>query len=233
MTCVHASRGIHAPAGPRLLSEPQILSGIARAALPFNAQVPWEAWAGNYALVRDEIAAIYPQDFHRFNARLDLPGGFPRHVAARSRIWETESKRANFLSPSALDASFAAEAVGDVLRLITLRSNDQFNTTVYGMDDRLRGIHGSREIVMIRASDRARLGFSEGARVTLRTAHDDGTLREVPGLQLIDYDLPEGTLAAYYPECNPLIPLSHYARESKTPAAKSVPVRIFLTQSGA
>ncbi|RRH73020.1 FdhF/YdeP family oxidoreductase [Falsigemmobacter faecalis] len=225
-TCIHASRGIHRPAAETLLSEPRIVAEIAKAALPASPAVPWDAWVGNYALVRDEIAAIFPEDFHDFNARLDVPGGFPRPVPARERLWETETGKANFKAPSALHASFDDGLDDSVLRLITLRSNDQFNTTVYGYADRLRGIHHSRMIVMMNAADRARFGIAEGGSATLSSAAGDGIARRVSGLQVIDYDIPEGTIAAYFPECNALIPLWQYAEESKTPAAKSVPVRI-------
>lgn len=225
-TCIHASRGRHPPAAETLLSEVRIVAGIAMATLPAAERVNWQAWSQDYSLIRDEIAAIFPKDFHDFNARLDIPGGFPRPVPARERIWQTQSGKANFCLPASLNASFETGGEADVFRLITLRSNDQFNTTIYGYNDRLRGIHGSRRIVMMRRADREGLGLPEGAWVRLVTAADEGVPREVPRLRLIDYDLPPGTLAAYYPECNPLIPLSHYAEGSKTPAAKSVPVRV-------
>lgn len=224
-TCIHASRGQHAPASPHLLSEPRIVAGLAKAALPPNSRVPWGAWADDYAQVRDEIAQMFPADFHDFNARMDVPGGFPRHVAARQREWKTDSGKANFLLPQALSASFDDGKDPDVLRLVTLRSNDQFNTTVYGYDDRLRGIHDSRMIIMMNRDDRLRLGIPEDGDVRLTTAVDDGVLRTLGGLRVIDYDLPAGTCAAYYPECNGLIPLWQHAQQSKTPAAKSVPVR--------
>lgn len=225
-TCIHASRGKYKPAHEGLLSEPRIVAEIAKHALEPNPKVPWEDWVNNYALVRDAIEATYPEPFRDFNGRLDIPGGFPRPVPARHREWHTETGKANFKLPKSLNASFASAEDGDVLRLITLRSNDQFNTTVYGYDDRLRGIHKSRMIVMMSADDRIRLGIAKDGLARITTAVDDGILRTMTNFQVIDYDLPSGTCAAYYPECNPLIPLWQYAEESKTPAAKSVPVRI-------
>lgn len=225
-TCIHASRGIHSPASEHLLSEPRIVAEIAKATLSADASRPWDSWVDDYALVRAEIEAIFPKDFKDFNQRLDLPGGFPRPIAARERQWETDTGKANFKLPRALHASFDDDLDASVLRLITLRSNDQFNTTVYGNSDRLRGIRGSRRIVMMNVKDRERLGIRKDGTVRLSTAVNDGISRSVDGLQVIDYDLPQGTLAAYYPECNDLIPLWHFARESKTPAAKSVPVRV-------
>jgi anaerobic selenocysteine-containing dehydrogenase len=114
----------------------------------------------------------------------------------------------------------------DVVQLMTLRSNGQFNTTVYNYDDRFRGIYGSRHVVMMHRNDIDRFGLTEGQAVTLTTAVDDGVERKVTGLQVVEYDIPEGCIGAYYPECNPLLPLWHYAEKSKTPAAKSIPVRV-------
>ncbi|MES5098676.1 FdhF/YdeP family oxidoreductase [Agrobacterium sp. BA1120] len=225
-TCVHASRGKYKPAHEALLSEPRIVAEIAKSTLTPNPKVPWEEWVNNYALVRDAIEATYPEPFRDFNARLDTPGGFPRPVAARHREWETETGKANFKLPKSLCSSFAASDDHDILRLITLRSNDQFNTTVYGYDDRLRGIHKSRMIVMMNADDRIRLGIEKDGLARMTTAVDDGILRTMTDFQVIDYDIPSGSCAAYYPECNALIPLWQYAEESKTPAAKSVPVRV-------
>lgn len=231
-TCIHASRGKFEPASEHLLSEPAIVAGLARATLPPNPLVPWESWLADYARVRDAIEVSFPEDFRDFNRRLDTPGGFPRPIPARDRVWETETGRANFKLPKALSASFDDDADPDVLRLVTLRSNDQFNTTVYGFDDRLRGIHGSRMILMINRADRIRLGIAEGGDARLTTVAGDGVVRTLGGLQTIDYDLPAGTCAGYYPELNGLIPLFHHDLESKTPAAKSVPVRVTADGAG-
>jgi molybdopterin-dependent oxidoreductase alpha subunit len=225
-TCIHASHGRYRPASENLLSEPRIVAEIAKAALEPNPKVPWDEWVGNYALVRDEIEAIFPDGFRDFNQRLDLPGGFPRPVAARERKWETDTGKANFKVPKALHASFDDGDDPDILRLITLRSNDQFNTTIYGNADRLRGVHDSRMIVMMNREDRVRFGILKGGTARLTTAVDDGVTRSMDGFLVIDYDIPAGTVAAYYPECNELIPLWQFAEESKTPAAKSIPVRI-------
>ncbi len=224
-TCIHASRGVTSPASEHLLSELRIIAEIAKATLPSNPRIPWDDWVADYALVRDAIEKTYPDQFHDFNARLDTPGGFPRPIAARDRVWETDTKRANFKVPKALSASFDDGSDADVLRLITLRSNDQFNTTVYGYDDRFRGIYGSRMIVMMNRDDMLRLGIVHEAEIELTTAVDDGVHRNVSGLKALEYDIPPGNCAAYFPECSPLIPLWQFAEESKTPAAKSVPVR--------
>jgi anaerobic selenocysteine-containing dehydrogenase len=133
--------------------------------------------------------------------------------------------------PKSLEADLGiAEQNGDIFNLMTVRSNDQFNTTVYGYHDRFRGVKGTRMVLFMNSSDIARLRLTEGDLVTLTTAVDDGVERQVSGLRVTPYNIPEGCCAAYYPECNPLIPVWHHADESKVPAAKSVPIRIALSQ---
>jgi anaerobic selenocysteine-containing dehydrogenase len=114
----------------------------------------------------------------------------------------------------------------DVLRMMTLRSNDQFNTTIYGYDDRFRGIRGTRMVVLMNRDDIARMGLAEGEIVTLCSADGDNIRRELSGFRVTTYDIPAGCIGAYYPEANALMAISHYAEGSKTPAAKSVPVRV-------
>jgi molybdopterin-dependent oxidoreductase alpha subunit len=225
-TCIMSSRGKYKPAHEGLLSEPKIVAELAKACLSSEAKIPWDGWVGNYALIRDAIEATYPEQFKDFNARMDIPGGFARPVAARHRQWETDTGKANFKLPKALYAGFDLGQDKDVLRLVTLRSNDQFNTTVYGYTDRLRGIEKSRMIVMINSDDRIRLGFNKDQFVRLEAVSDDGIDRHLSGLQLIDYNIPAGTCAGYFPELNCLVPLWQYAEESMTPASKSVPVRV-------
>ena len=114
----------------------------------------------------------------------------------------------------------------DTLRMMTLRSNDQFNTTVYGYDDRFRGIRGTRDVLLMNAGDIARLGMEAGGRVRVETVAGDGVERALVGLTVVEYDIPAGCVGAYYPEANVLLPMWHYAVGSKTPAAKSIPVRV-------
>ncbi|WP_020188222.1 FdhF/YdeP family oxidoreductase [Methylopila sp. 73B] len=222
----HGSRGLVDPVAATLKSELAIVAGIAEATLPPNPKVNWKGWTADYAKVRDAIEATYPKVFPGFNARLDTPGGFPKPIAAREREWSTSTGKANFIFPESLDENPDMPAPNpDVLRLITLRSNDQFNTTIYGFDDRFRGVDGTRMVVFMNAADIARLGFADAGTVTMTTAADDA-LREVAGFRIVAYDIPEGCCAAYYPECNPLIPLWHHAKGSKVPAAKSIPVTL-------
>ena len=224
---VHGSRGMRKPLSPHLRSEPWIIGQLAKATLdPATARVPWDAWVGNYALVRDAIAATYPKDFHDFNDRLFTRGGFHRNIAARKREWNTKSGKATFIVPSGLDEDPDEVKRGDVFQLITLRSNDQFNTTVYGYDDRFRGIKGTRMVVLMNRRDIDRFGLAEGQEVTLAAFTTDEVTREVSGFRIHAYNIPNGCIGAYYPEANPLIPLWHHAERSKVPAAKSVPVSI-------
>jgi molybdopterin-dependent oxidoreductase alpha subunit len=225
--CMHGSWGQTEPASPDLLSEPKIIAEIAKATLPGDRRVPWDDWVADYAKIRDAIAATYPDIFHDFNARMWQPGGFHRPLGARERKWNTPTGKANFIVSDTLatDIDVAPEQ-RDVMQLITLRSNGQFNTTIYNYDDRFRGIYGSRMVVLMHQNDIDRLGLREDEVVRLETAVDDGVHREVRGFRVVAYDIPEGCIAGYYPECNPLLPLWHHAEKSKVPAAKSIPVRV-------
>jgi molybdopterin-dependent oxidoreductase alpha subunit len=222
---IHGSIGRRPPASRHLMSETAIVAGIAKATLPPNPRVKWDEWAADYAHIRDLIEATYPDQFADFNDRRTEPGGFYRGNSARERKWETDSGKAEFTLPADLSA-LGGDPAEDAFTLITLRSNDQFNTTVYGFSDRLRGLSGDRMIVLISRGDMGRAGLTEGQRVALVTAVDDGITRRVEGLTVTPYDLPAGCIAAYYPEANPLVPVSLHDRASKTPAYKGVPVRI-------
>jgi anaerobic selenocysteine-containing dehydrogenase len=224
-SCIHASVGKAAPASPELKSETRIVVELAKATLPPNPKVPWDTWADDFATIRDAIEQTYPEQFKDFNTRMWQPGGFHRPNPARERKWKTSTGKANFIVPPLLTAT-GFEDAPDRFRLMTMRSNDQFNTTVYGYDDRFRGIEGTREVVLMNKDDIARLGLHDGQVVKLVSDAGDGVDREVGGLRVVAFDIPRGCVGGYYPECNPLIPLSHHAMYSKTPAAKSVPVRI-------
>ncbi|QOZ37878.1 FdhF/YdeP family oxidoreductase [Bradyrhizobium sp. CCBAU 53421] len=225
--CMHGSRAQVTPASQHLLSEPKIIAELAKAAAPGRSTIPWDDWVADYSRIRDAIAATYPDIFHDFNARLWQPGGFHRPLAARKRQWKTKTGKANFIAPASLASHPKTETRDpDVVQLITLRSNGQFNTTIYSYDDRFRGVYGSRHVVLMHPGDIARFALKEGAMVTLATAASDGVTREVGGLRIVAYDIPQGCIAGYYPECNPLLPLWHHEMKAKTPAAKSIPVRV-------
>jgi molybdopterin-dependent oxidoreductase alpha subunit len=225
--CMHGSRGQVRPASRHLLSEPKIVAELAKATVPDRTTIPWDDWVADYSRIREAIAATYPEIFHDFNTRMWKPGGFHRPLPARDRQWKTKTGKANFLVPKSLTTDIDADPEArDVLQLMTLRSNGQFNTTIYNYDDRFRGIYGSRHVVLMNCNDIERLGLHEGDVVTLATAVDDGVDRKVGGLRVVTYDIPEGCIAGYYPECNPLLPLWHHEEKAKTPAAKAIPVRV-------
>ena len=226
-SCIHASVGKVAPASPELRSETRIVTELAKATLAVNPKAPWDTWANDYASIRDAIEATCPEQFRDFNKRMWQPGGFHRPNSARERIWKTKSGKAEFIPPPALVATGFADQPGRY-RLMTMRSNDQFNTTVYGYDDRFRGIKGTRDVVLMNRDDIAQADLHEGQMVKLVTDTDDGIAREVGGLSVVAFDVPRGCIGGYYPECNPLIPLSHHTLFSMLPAAKSVPVRIVV-----
>jgi anaerobic selenocysteine-containing dehydrogenase len=197
-----------------------------------NPNIDWDGWVADYAVIRNAIAATYPEAFHDFNARMWEPGGFHRALPARHRQWKTKTGKANFITPTGLATDIdRPDEKREILQLITLRSNGQFNTTIYNYDDRFRGIRGTRMVVLMNRNDMARLGVEDGESVRLVTDAGDDTYRAVGGFRVTPYDIPEGCCGGYYPECNPLIPLWHHAERSKVPAAKSVPVRVERLES--
>ncbi|WP_210530155.1 FdhF/YdeP family oxidoreductase [Rubellimicrobium arenae] len=222
---IHGSLGRRTPASDALRSEPAIVAGIAKATLDPNPRVTWDDWVGDYGKVRDLIERTWPDQFADFNGRLYTPGGFYRGNAARDRRWKTDSGKAEFTVPPSL-LSLGRELRDGEYTLVTLRSNDQFNTTIYGYSDRLRNLDTDRMIVLMNPEEIARAGLREGQAVRLVCAEEDGHRREVGGLRVTAYDLPDRCLAAYYPEANPLVPLSLHDELSKTPAYKGTPVRI-------
>ncbi|MBV9840856.1 MAG: FdhF/YdeP family oxidoreductase [Sphingomonadaceae bacterium] len=224
-SCIHGSRGKVTPASPHLLSEPAIVGALAKRLLPPNPNVDWDAWVGDYSRIRDAIEETYPAAFEKYNERLFTPGGFWKGNKAAERIWETESKKAEFLVPSDLSATGFKDEQGRY-RLMTLRSNDQFNTTIYGYHDRFRGIKGTRDVLLMHRDDIAAAALAEGQIVALESDAGDGILRRREGLIVTPYEIPRGCLGAYYPEANVLMPVEHHAEQSHVPAAKSVPVRI-------
>jgi molybdopterin-dependent oxidoreductase alpha subunit len=224
-SCIHGSMGKAKPASEHLLSEPAIVAGIAKALLPPNSLLDWDAWVADYATIRDAIEETYPEPFKDFNKRLFQPGGFWKGNKAAERIWLTKSGKAEFLTPTGLSATGFDDAEGRY-RLMTLRSNDQFNTTIYGYHDRFRGVKGTRDVLFMNEKDMAKAGVAEGQIVALESDAQDGKLRSREGLIVMPYSIPEGCLGAYYPECNVLMSVEHHAEESHVPAAKTVPVRI-------
>jgi molybdopterin-dependent oxidoreductase alpha subunit len=223
---IHPSFGDVEPSSKDLLSETKIVAELAKATLAPNPKLNWTEWTADYAKIRDAIAESYPQWFSDFNSKLSKPGGFYRANKARKRDFsDTKTGRAMFVPPKHLSATGFADEPG-LLRLMTLRSNDQFNTTIYGYDDRLRDVKGTREVVLMNPLDIKQFGLAEGDVIGLSTQAADAIPRQKHGLTVFAYNVPRGCIGAYYPECNVLVPLGHHAEESKVPAGKSVPVRI-------
>ncbi len=233
LCCIHGSRGVRTPASRHLLSEIEVVICMAKATLGTdNPKVTWDAWLADYSRIRASIGQTYPETFYDYDRRMWEPGGFHRALPARERVWKTATAKANFVTPTGLDEDPDMAADGpDVLRMMTLRSNDQFNTTVYGYDDRFRGIKGTRMVVLMHHDDIDRLGLHEGETVSLATASKDGVARRLDGLRVTSYNIPVGCIGTYYPEANVLIPVWHHAKESKTPASKAIPVRVHRTLS--
>ncbi|MDR6952074.1 molybdopterin-dependent oxidoreductase alpha subunit [Ancylobacter sp. 3268] len=227
MSMVHTSAGIRPPASEHLRSEPAIIAGMARATLGAGSKVAWEKLVGDYALIREDIQAVFPI-FQAYNARLKQPGGFHLTSLARERIWATPTGKANFLVVEGLceDSSVAAE---EALWLTSVRSHDQYNTTLYSNSDRYRGVYNQRDVIFLNEEEMAKRGLKADDRVDIVTLSTDGVERAVRGFRVVPYAFPDGGCAAYYPEMNPLVPL--YARDpmSFTPAYKGVPVRLVKT----
>jgi molybdopterin-dependent oxidoreductase alpha subunit len=222
---VHASEGIGKPLADTQRSETAIVCGIADAVLG-NQKLDWLELADDYSLIRQHIQATIP-GFDDFNQRCEQPGGFYLGNAAAELRFATQSGKAEFCAaplPETLFPQIGAEKAPFVLQ--TLRSHDQYNTTIYGLDDRYRGVYGQREVLFIHPEDLADLGLQDGELVEIETLWNDGVTRKVSGFKLVSYDIPRGNLAAYYPETNPLVPLASFGDGTGTPTSKSVPVAI-------
>jgi molybdopterin-dependent oxidoreductase alpha subunit len=226
---VTASRGVLTPASPHLRPEVEIVCRMALATLP-HSKVAWKSYIRDYDLIRDKIAEVYPEIFSGFSEKIKDPNGFHLDVPPRRLIWPTPNGKANFLLFPGLNVN---SPVSDpsMLRLATVRSHDQFNTTVYSYNDRYRGVYNDRMVLFMNAEDRAARGLEPGARVALETITGDGVRRHVDGLTVLDYPMPRGAVAGYYPELNPLLPLEYYDKLSGTPAAKAIPVRVVASEA--
>ena len=227
MGMVHASRGRLAPASRHLLSEVAIVCRLARAALP-GSGIGWEAMERDYDVIRDHVSRVVP-GFEGFNARLREPGGFTLpHAPRDERRFPTATGKAN-LTVNELEVLRVPEGR---LLLQTIRSHDQYNTTVYGLDDRYRGIKAGRRVVLVNPADLARLGIADGATVDLVSEWPDRAERRAPAFRAVSYPTAPGCAAAYFPETNVLVPLDSTAEISNTPTSKSVVVRLEPASGG-
>ena len=224
MSMVHASRGFLNPPSPSLKSEPSILAGIAKATLGERYGIEWDAMIADYDRIREKIEIVFP-DFYDFNKRVRVRGGFRLDVPASRRVWRTSTSKANFLTAPGLDEDPRLKDPATLV-LTTLRSHDQYNTTVYGLDDRYRGVFGRRDVIFMNVSDLAERGLVEGDKIDIHAVTSGGPDRTVCGYTAVAYDIPTGSIGGYYPEMNAVVAIGHYDHRSGTPAYKGVPVKV-------
>ncbi|CAG9226166.1 putative oxidoreductase YdeP [Paraburkholderia tropica] len=224
MSMVHASAGKLTPASDQLRSEPAIVAGMARATLP-NTKVPWMELIADYDKIRDLIERTVP-GFEDFNRRIRVPGGFRLPLPPTERHWHTPSGKAEFSVYGGVKEDADVLGAQNVLRLITIRSHDQYNTTIYAMDDRYRGVFGRRDVLFMNADDMAAYGIEHGDLVDIETVTSSGRTLRLKNITAIVYSIARGSVAAYYPEANVLVPLDYIDKESGTPSYKSVPVHV-------
>jgi len=220
MGVVHSSKGVLSPSSDSLKSEVRIIAEMAQAYFGSVSKIDWLAFANNYDLIRDDIEKVIP-GFDDYNKRVRIPEGFHLPNGARIREFKTANGKANF-SINALPKISLAE---DELIMMTVRSHDQFNTTIYGLDDRYRGIKSERRVVLINEKDMQRLSLIEGEQVDISSTYD-GVKRVVEKFIIVSYPIPEKCIGTYFPEANAIVPLHVYARGSKTPSSKSIRVRL-------
>ena len=227
MSMVHASRGRLAPASAHLRSEVAIVAGLAGELFGAEDDIDWASMAGSYDLIRDHVARVIP-GFGDFNARVRQPDGFQLpHGPRDSRTFPTATGKANF---SVNDLAVLRAPAGSLL-LQTVRSHDQYNTTIYGLDDRYRGIKQGRRVVFVNPADLAELDLADGQMVDLVSAWTDGVARRAPDFRIVSYATAKGCAAAYFPETNVLVPLDSTAETSNTPTSKSIVVRLERTRT--
>ena len=228
---VHASAGKNQPISKQCLSEVAIVAEIAAATLK-NSLIDWLAMRDDYSIVRDHIAASI-KGFSNFNQQIEQPHGFHLTNSAAQLVWNTASEKAQFnaseLPLQIIHMDYLESDDSFVLQ--TLRSHDQYNTTVYGYDDRYRGIAGTRDIVFISQQDADLHKIRQGDLVDIESTWQDGKVRKISGFKAVIYDIPQGNLAAYYPETNSLVPIDSIGDGSFTPTSKSIVVKIKKSQA--
>ncbi|BBH69151.1 molybdopterin oxidoreductase [Actinoplanes sp. OR16] len=220
MSMVHASRGRRRPASPDLLSEPAIIAGLAAASLP-SSGTPWREYAADYDRIRDTMALVL-DGFEDVNRLARQPHGFRLRQPARERVFLTPSGFAEFSAAPLPDL----DPADDCLMLGTMRSHDQWNTTVYSDDDRYRGLRNLRTVIFLNRADMERLGLSEFGHVDITSVAKDGSERSVYGYRAVGYDIPAGNAAGYMPEMNVLCPAGDYSAQSGQPLMKHLRVRV-------
>ena len=227
MGVVSQNKGVLAPLSDQMLSEVAILSGVAIATLGDRTRTDWVAMTENYDVIRDHISRVVP-GFEDFNAKLRRPGGFYLPNGPRDRRFTTPNGKANFTVTTLEKYALAP----DQLVLMTIRSHDQFNTTIYDYNDRYRGVHGERRVLFMNPQDAADRGLKAQDLIDI-TSHFRGEQRTVEKFVVVPYDIPRGNVAAYFPEANPLVPIASVAKISNTPTSKYVVVTVQPAAVGA
>jgi anaerobic selenocysteine-containing dehydrogenase len=220
MGVVQISRGSLAPASPELMSEPRIVARLARATFEQRTTVDWEELTGNYDKIRDAIERVVP-GFNDYNVRVRQPGGFYLPNAARERLFKTPSGKAQFT----IHELPRHDLRPDQFLMMTIRSHDQFNTSIYSPNDRYRGISNGRQVVFLNEEDIAGAGLHARQVVDL-VSHFEGEERIARRFVIVPYDIPRRCAATYFPEANVLVPVRSVAEKSNTPASKSVVISI-------
>lgn len=225
MSMVHASKGLLKPASEQLKSECAIVAGMAKTSI-LNSKVEWDEFVNDYDKIRDAIEFVFPA-FKDYNERIKQPGGFHLVNSASERRWLTKSGKANFLVTETLDED-PSDLNNSQLTLTTVRSHDQYNTTIYGYNDRYRGVFGRRDVVFISENEAAKQNVTAGDVVNLIALNNKNqpTHRRIDGLTVAIYDMADKCLATYFPECNNLIPIDDCDAQAETPAYKNIPIKL-------
>ena len=219
---VQPSKGKLTPISDQLLSEPVIIARLGEACFGAKDHIPWQQYERDYGAIRSDLSKVV-SGFADYNER--TANGKEFYLPNNARVGDFSKLPGGRAQFTVCDLPNHGLQDGEFL-LTTIRSHDQFNTTIYGLDDRYRGIYGERRIVMINPDDMERLGLKAQDKIRLESTYD-GVVRQVENFLAVPYDIPEGNLASYFPETNPLIPIHEYARDSQTPISKSVRVRVY------
>ena len=220
MGVVHQSKGKLQPVSDQLLSEPDIVRRLANATLGNKSKVNWDKLLQNYDHIREAIEQTIP-GFERYNERVRIPGGFYLPNGAREGNFKTSIGKARF----SVNHYVPFKLTNNEYLMMTIRSHDQFNTTIYGLDDRYRGICNERRVILMNENDIEKAGFMAGTIVDLYNFHG-GIKRVAPNFIIVPYSIPERCVATYFPETNTLVPIDSYADRSMTPTSKTVVIEI-------
>ncbi len=223
MGIVHSSTGTMTPASKHLLSEPAIVCELAKATLGEKSKVNWHLYQNEYDLVRDAIESTIT-GFENYNGRVRSGYGFYLPNCARDGDFKTATGKANFTINPLSDINLSEEEY----LMMTIRSHDQFNTTIYGLDDRYRGIYNGRRVILMNKADIKARGWKQGQHLDLVSIYD-GIERKALRFMIVEYPIPTKCVATYFPEANVLVPVNHFADKSHTPISKSVVVQLFQT----